>query len=580
MIMWTFFGLLLLTNGILGAPVSSCPKSCSCAAREIYLEVHCKSFNGLKKSQLSPEQITAIVALDVNGSTTKANPDLSHLHHLKRLTLTSNKIQEIVVAHLPKSLEYLDLSKNFITHPPQALELLPALKEVNLFGNPISCSCASLAVRDILLERGVTVAKRVKCESPENLRGKEWLTTTCDQNVENLFGEMQGDAPYEGSGSGDVDLVTDNEPTEKGNKWDTSIEDEFIPVSTSSPSPVELTTAETEFEGSGDGNESTTEVVVLEEKQELSTVAPDYEDDDDEEENYDYLQTDEPEVTEPPAVTMDMSLLNRGVVKACNFNCSTPSPLGHSNDTDVLPAPGFKEAIEIVVNDIFGNAETTTTTTTTSTTTLTTTSTEAEKEKETITTDKNGTLTDAELIEDDLNVKDRKENIEEPAKQSNSTFIFLAVLLLVIICLVIYAIVKKRSINRSRQLQPNRPEEKEKIPEEVELIKKVNAETDKPNGTHETIPLMNGHNENQHKTAEEALPPDANDASKQGEEYEDVELRPKKAEQKNLLTPEAKRVTIKASEIPNSTPKTPILVTRHVNSDGSVVTTPNVDQNV
>lgn len=589
--MWAtiFAYLAIIAYCTLGAPVPPCPKTCTCVPfLKNNVEAHCGSLDFLKKP-LTKEQQIAIVSVVVNGtSSLESVPNLNILSHLKYLDLSANKLRRFRVDHLPKSIEYLDFSYNSIKEIPKDFDLLPRLKTISFVGNPINCDCASFSLRDKLIKNGVKFYKPLECSSPSEYSGKSFFLASCkDEGVEHLVDGMQGDAPYEGSGSGDGDgdggvVITDDEFNGQNRHFDSSIEDEFIVASdkkelststSTSPSPNLMVFDSSEVEGSGDEMETSVNITEIIPETTTFVNVTDVTEEDYEEE-YDWENATE---VETPFEETEIPPLLVNHIPACNFNCSTPSPIEGVNDTsDLLPPPGVFEGMEILANDLNIIRELQTTTLTMTTVTAEATSL-AEQSPENLTTTEI-TSPEVDILVDNINVKEESENVlEDQRKQSNSTFIFLAVLLLVIVSLIIYAIVKKRSMKRNVQLEAPPSEGKEILPEEIELLKKSVQDTGRLNGApHESVPLMNGHNEN--KDVQEEENPDTKKQVENYPETNDIDLRQKTVEPNNCSPPETKRVTVKATEIPNATPKTPILVTRHVNSDGSIVTTPTIDQ--
>lgn len=571
----------------LGAPLSLCPKSCSCTTTsDNNLEVQCKSTQFLE-SALSPQQAATITSLSLNNcGITKIEWNMTQFENLKVLSLKSNKLKFINVANLPTSLSYLDLSHNLIKILPEDLTSLIHLKKINIFGNPISCTCKSLGVRDHIL-RKISFEAIVKCDSPKSLHGRSFLSIHCKKDdIEKLFSGMQGDAPYEGSGFEEEEIATNDENIENNDHLETEpdIEDEFMLMGKSTTTAKalekheELTTTSlpiqpTEIEGSGisddefKDNDNIGELI--NENSTIPNLLNEYDEDDEaDKQAYSELSEELSEATEEPIDAVNMSLPS-----ACNFNCSTPAPLENSNETEVSPAPGLFEAAKMFFNDldIFDDKSETTTVTTTTTTTA------ADIVISVVKSTEPSFNNDTEPVAGVNETNEIKGKIKSgDVNESSSTYIFLFILLALVVSLIVFAIFKRRSIQRKRDDKKRKLEEIEGPAEEMKLLKKPVIEVNnKPNGTNETVALINGNTDNQQNGVE---PTDINLTNGKKLDDEDVEIRRKIADDTKLLTPEAKRVTVKASEIPNSTPKTPILVTRHLNSDGSIVTTPNSDQ--
>lgn len=246
--------------------------------------------------------------------------------------------------------------------------------------------------------------------------------------------------------------------------------------------------------------------------------------------------------------------------KPCYINCSTPPPL-YNNDTNNTVS--VLDGARILLEDISGKKleDTTTTQAVREETFVAVTSKPLESEipNEIQKTSKNE--------EEVNNSTTTAPSTAVPApKRSKSTYILLAVLCIVIVMIIVFAIYKTRTNRRNkkrRQTDADNGINKKPMQEMTELapLTKVSSEQD-GNSTHLTNGTKNG------KAVEETNLKDE----------EGVQLRNKKPESEALLTPEAKRVTIKAGEIPGSVPRTPLLVNRHISSDGNVITTPSFDQ--
>ncbi|XP_011882247.1 PREDICTED: uncharacterized protein LOC105569971 [Vollenhovia emeryi] len=134
------------------------------------------------------------------------------LSNLKSLNLGDNSIEYLELASLEglTHLRSLNLRRNAIKQLPPALARLKNLKHLDIHGNPLECNCATLKVRDLIAQRGVTISKKVICAGPGNMKGtslmKPIAAIIC--SFEQQDREMQNDQA-EGSaepelGSGDV----------------------------------------------------------------------------------------------------------------------------------------------------------------------------------------------------------------------------------------------------------------------------------------------------------------------------------------------------------------------------------------
>lgn len=502
-------------------------------------EVHCSSIQYIKKTHIK-NQFKSLFKLHASNATiTKMNANFNLLPNLKHLNLSWNKIQRVSSAFLPHSLEILDLSYNYIKHIPRNLHMLPKLKEVFLQGNPIYCDCDSVSVLDELIKNHIIVHPP-RCEYPKEYKGVMLQSIKCHDN---LFADMQGDAPYEGSGYDDIQAPKQEE-----------MEREFIVHDVTTPPDV-VHEVNVEEEGSGSGHDELT--TTSDENDYGSSPSTD---------EYDYGSNDNvTDIIEPIIIPVNKSDLGSVFVKPCNFDCSTPFPIDSGNETGESPSPNLLDGLLIVANDLglIDEAKNGTTTQAPNDTV------EHTSEAETIiehTTDR------AIGVGEE---KSGKITIEEET-QSKTSYIFLGIFLVGIFGIILYVVVKKFITRRNNRAPEPTREYKGEPMEEVELLPKPPVDNGNQNGTTEVVPLINGNKDN--KTNEEN--DHILDIKEPEPKIEDgVELR--KPPRKSIPVPsEMKRVTIKAGEIPNSTPKTPVLVTRHLNSDGDIVTTPNLDHDV
>lgn len=242
--------------------------------------------------------------------------------------------------------------------------------------------------------------------------------------------------------------------------------------------------------------------------------------------------------------------------KPCYINCSTPPPLPANDTNSTISAI---DGARILFEDISGKKVEETTTTTKV----------PHVHEETIAPVSSKPLESVPSPKTDDEVNNSTTTAPSTAvaapKKSRSTYILLAVLCIVIVMIIVFAIYKTRTNRRNkkrRQTDADNGINKKPMQEMTELAPLTKLPDQEVNNTHKTNGTKNG------KTVEET------------EDYNDgVELR-KKQESEALLTPEAKRVTIKAGEIPGSVPRTPLLVNRHISSDGNVITIPSLDQRV
>lgn len=204
--------------------------------------------------------------LDLSGGELRniERGSFQNMSNLKSLNLGDNRIAYLELASLDglTQLRSLNLRSNAIRQLPPALMRLKNLKHLDIHGNPLECNCATLKVRDLLTQRGVTLSKKVVCVGPSNMKGaslmKPSATIVC--SLEKQDREMQNDQA-EGSGadmgSGDAwdELGKEEEETEISEEEDMAKkemeekeeeeEDEYVEVqngSSEKPKEVEIET--------------------------------------------------------------------------------------------------------------------------------------------------------------------------------------------------------------------------------------------------------------------------------------------------------------------------------------------------
>ncbi|XP_066248848.1 protein windpipe [Euwallacea similis] len=565
--MWSIaLALLSLSGSILGAAIFRCPKGTSCSELG---SVSSTSFHFLK--ELKPKQFLTIKKLSVvNASLDKLPAELKYmrelqyldlsdnnieLHHIPPLTslrtlkLTRNKIADVSFSLLPKHLEDLDLSANSIIHLPQDWSALPNLKIVHLQKNPIDCDCYNdnVVIYRQLVRREIFIPEPITCELPGYVRGNNIDEISCTPED-----EMINDEPVEGSGEGAGDNF--NDPLKSG---------KLI----------------------ADEGKRSEENKVIDEKVE---VPP---------EELFLLATNTSDAIQPDEGSGDegSGFIPVGMepIAACLFDCATPRPVGLQDDkNDTESGPGPTDQMRILTEDIFGPVlqeptsstfipPTTTTTTEVPTTPVSSTSSGSEVSEETVSKDAKQTL-----IKEYKPSIDETQLLSEPTRtgemekatainQNNYAVYLVVVLGLVIAVLFLACFIKKRKSNRLEKNRHSALEEEMKPLEKVP-IQAVNEQNGKSK-THipEHVPLING--QNGQSKGEPVLKsyvplehPESHSLSNIDDEEEPT-IREKSFP--GLLTPHTERVTIRASEIPESIPKTPVLVHRLRNSEGEIITT-------
>ncbi|KRT82638.1 hypothetical protein AMK59_3775 [Oryctes borbonicus] len=560
---------------VIGAPSMStvCPENCECFTTQSGLKAHCSSLDFLSK--LRPKQIQEITELDVSDLAMKtvdsklrklrnlqkldiSNNELEdlknfpQLSHLTHLYLSHNRIEVFTASDLPKSVKHLDLSSNRITVLTDISKFLPNLREINLNENILMCECDFLKYRDALLRNDVHIVRPANCYKPENLHGISLLSAYCvfGKVTYDDLGQMLADEP--GSGEDVSALVaastssdflgfdaTENEAVPDDDDLDreyfrTNI-DTNSSLSESSDESIEGSGSYIDVTGgSGDGA--------------FVPVSPD------------------PEVPH------------------CYYNCSTPAP---SNDTSTNEPPGsIGQELLKIFGDLTGESSSSTTTTTTSSPLVK----EVEQQKSSATLQE---IVSKERPSENDNIRaavdapkesQAKEDVSK--KNNTTTYVIVAVLFAAMVVMVVYVVIRRR--RSARPINNRRPasnHEIKEIPPPVEM-KPLMTPTPrvqtfhKPNPVQaERRPLMNGQNGTNKKGDDEHPVKDETDAGKAPPvengldvpEDDEPQVRPKK-EDDALLTPGTKRVTIQAKEL--SSPKSPVLVHRHVGDDGKIISSP------
>ncbi|XP_011639826.1 protein windpipe [Pogonomyrmex barbatus] len=159
------------------------------------------------------DNLTNLRHLDLsNGDLIKIEPgSFQTLNKLKSLNLGENSIENLELGSLEGliHLRSLNLRKNAIRQLPPALMRLKNLRHLDIYGNPFECNCATLKVRDLIVQRDVTVSKKIVCAGPGNMKGMSLmkLNAAIICSFEEQDREMQNDQA-EGSGtdlgSGDI----------------------------------------------------------------------------------------------------------------------------------------------------------------------------------------------------------------------------------------------------------------------------------------------------------------------------------------------------------------------------------------
>lgn len=555
--MWNQLLFLYATLGaVYGATLFYCQEGTNCQIPGDHLEA--TSFEFLSK--FSQKQFRTIVSLTMsNASINKVDPKLKYLKNLKYLDLSHNNVQVLSIpaltnlktlklngnnlkyinmTALPQNIDTLDISHNLLVQIPKDWRSLRSLKTLHFYKNPMDCDCNNVLNYDRLVKSGIVVPEAVTCHSPKKYIGKDISAVNCSLDDIMLYDEPDlgsGDPPDEDINEDvmNIPLVSEkeDEDVQESNTFidDRLPQEDLIPAGT-----TEDTLGEALEEGSGDEGSG---FYVNFQKETLG----------------------------------------------CIENCSTPGPVGANDEEHASPLPSPIDQAKILFDDINIFKEATTTPSTSTSTTTTTPVVEPRIVKAVAPSVKTSSKQDdVEIIANDTKTGELERASAAP---QNSTAVYAIVGVGLFLAVVFIAcFIKKR---RSKKRDNKRRELPNSVGEEMKPLSK--SANDKPllnsSNVPEHVPLINGQNgkpkddtpilktftplAHPETVQEEEEEPEQENI--QREDPDGVEMRQKPVPE--LLTPPRERVTIKETEIPDSIPKTPLLVHRQRNSDGEIVTT-------
>lgn len=247
-----------------------CPSHCHCSTIIVeqphqsagpFLHAKCTTTEGLRsigktnslqsvdcsriditKFSTTLDKLTNLTRLDLSQNRLSEVPKLNK--RIRVLNLAENQITSAKLTQLPKYVQHLNLSHNELTYLPAELKTLGHLRSIELHGNPINCTCETLQVRNWLAEQMVWTDKVVRCSGPPHWKGLPWLQVkdgdACGDGIDDNE-LMLGDQPIiddDGSGARD-----DNDALDK----------DYIPVHASASEVSAANVADEEYDsGSGD----------------------------------------------------------------------------------------------------------------------------------------------------------------------------------------------------------------------------------------------------------------------------------------------------------------------------------------
>lgn len=599
-----------------------CPMDCFCSIEPTHSYNHakCTSLEGLKVVG----KTSAIHSLDLsNNEIIKITTQLDKLTNLTKLDLSYNRLSEVTklskrikdlnlshnritsgkLSKIPLYVEHLNLSYNDITYLPVEFMNLAHLKSVELLGNPINCTCETLQVRNWLQDR-VWTDNHVQCSSPLHHKGKPWLQVKQDDICGGGGGGesvdqndvMLGDQPYTDEGSGEI--VEDE------------LNKEFIPLTSGSAAPkVDETPIDLDaYDGSGDEEDT---VLVR------SNLL--YEGSGDESENnLTRLSTETEAPAEDEGSGSGAGLLIVPIPKVFDYDNTTdaveltnaPPPLkiflGNNvhrfdDQSTASPSPTPVEESEVGAVRVIDNGQGTSE------------------------SDVSGKISNGQVSEIVVPLAEKQE--------AQSTYILLAILGVLLLCLIAFVVVRKKNANRRNRRSKadvENPTATEMLDMNKQLLgKPVNRNG---NGNVEIIPLMGNKekwdapkpatiNSDDLKRAQEPLLQklNANENTKPNENAQEekpgngnipngketnnnandeqiqqpsapqepapqiqinnnpddevfLPISPKTSRYSPVYSPETGRVKIKLTEMPK--PRTPMLITRSRSNAGEIITTP------
>ncbi|XP_055315959.1 protein windpipe [Sitodiplosis mosellana] len=245
---YLLIGILLPAIGL--GDAFTCPDNCSCSEiqrkRYNYNHAKCTSLDGLRQLGKTSE----LHSLDLSSmNLTKINNQLDKLSNLSKLDLSDNHLSEISNLHqrrirvlnisgnritsgklakIPWTVKHLNLSHNDITILPEMFKRFVHLKSLELADNPLNCTCETLEIRNWLQERQVYTEKAIRCMAPLQFKGRSWLqirqSEVCDPNGL----EPPRMLPFSDGTDDENDLMLGDDPNAG---FENGFEGEYLPVS-------------------------------------------------------------------------------------------------------------------------------------------------------------------------------------------------------------------------------------------------------------------------------------------------------------------------------------------------------------
>lgn len=216
---------------------ATCPTDCTCTSLNIFgtssqlLHAKCSSLSGLASATL----VDGIESIDCSGLglthinhqlaklTNLIHVDLSHNNltemprlgrRIRTLNLSYNRIESRKIHRIPSNVRHLNLAQNQLTEVPNRLLQLDHLESLDLTGNVIKCNCDTMHARNWLQTKRVEA--KLICSSPAATKGLSWLevemSPLCHSPADDIWdietNQMLGDEPV-------VENTSEENPSEE-----------------------------------------------------------------------------------------------------------------------------------------------------------------------------------------------------------------------------------------------------------------------------------------------------------------------------------------------------------------------------
>lgn len=188
-----------------------CPLDCSCVplnSSDVTSKLHakCNSLSGFSESLRFDRiqsidcsgigletinnqfaQFTKLIIIDVSHNNLTRVPRLGRF--VRTLDLSHNLIVSEKLHHIPSSVQTVNLAHNHLTEVPNRLLQLDHLERLDLTGNPIKCNCDTLHARIWLNSKRVKTT--MVCSGPATTKGLSWdevnMSDVCDSPKDEIW---------------------------------------------------------------------------------------------------------------------------------------------------------------------------------------------------------------------------------------------------------------------------------------------------------------------------------------------------------------------------------------------------------